>query len=392
MKKFIKEPMLEKKLKIGFVIDDGLDRLDGVQRYVITLGEYMKSLGHEVHYLCGQTTRSEYSYIHSLSKNFSVRFNGGNQLTIPLPTRKSKLKAKLDELDLDILHIQTPFNPFLGSKIVSLASGKIPIVGTFHILPYGNIPKIGSFLLGLVQQKVLKQIDYFYSVSSPANKFAKRYFKIDSEIMPNPVDISKYKPNSPRHNATKTIKLIYINRLIKRKGCHQLLKAINYGITHNMFNPDFTLDVCSDGYQRNMLEKYVSNNGLEKIVRFTGYISDKKKCEMLQNSQIAVFPSIGGESFGIVLIEAMAANVQVVMAGDNPGYRSVLRDNSVLFNPFDTKRFAHKLAKFINNAESRKLVNKSQQKQVLQYDVKSVATKILNRYILLQNQKNLSIL
>jgi phosphatidylinositol alpha-mannosyltransferase len=73
------------KLTIGFVFDDSLDKPDGVQQYVLTLGDWMKKQGHSVHYLVGATTRDDIANVHSLSRNMRVAFNG-NRMSVPLPS------------------------------------------------------------------------------------------------------------------------------------------------------------------------------------------------------------------------------------------------------------------------------------------------------------------
>jgi phosphatidylinositol alpha-mannosyltransferase len=81
-------------LKVGLVLDDSLDSTDGVQQYVLTVGAWLTSQGHEVHYLVGKTTRTDLPNIHSLSRNIRVRYNG-NRLSIPLPASKRRLRQVL---------------------------------------------------------------------------------------------------------------------------------------------------------------------------------------------------------------------------------------------------------------------------------------------------------
>ncbi len=383
---FIKKPMTKDKLKIGFVIDDGLDRLDGVQKYTVTLGEYFRSLGHDVHYLCGQTTRTDLQNIHSLAKNVSVRSNGGNQLNIPLPTSRAKLKNMLAQENFDVLHIQTPYSPFFGGKLVSIASKTTPVVGTFHILPFGFWAKIGSYLLGKVQFFSIRRVSTFFSVSSPAKDFAKRYFGIKSKVLANPVVIADFAPKKPLPKETHTVYLTYVNRLVKRKGCMELLQALSYALKQNTLKHPVELNICSDGYDRPRLEKFVAENNMSDFVHFRGYVSDKEKAQYMNQADIAVFPSLGGESFGIVLIEAMASKAGVVIGGNNPGYKSVLENPEALFDPIDTAGFAKILADFINNGSKRKKLHELQQAMIGQYDISVVGQRLLTEYRRLQKR------
>ncbi len=378
--------MTKNTLKIGLVVDDGLDRLDGVQKYTVTIGTYFASLGHEVHYLCGQTNRTDIPNIHSLSRNISVRSNGGNQLTIPLPASKKAIKKLLDQEDFDILHVQVPYSPFLAGKIISYAHKKTPIVGTFHILPFGKWQIIGSYLLGVAQRLSIRKFSQFWSVSKPAQKFAKSTFGITSKVLPNPVVIADFKPTKPVKTKDKTIRLVYLNRLVKRKGCMELLKALVWALEHNKIKRGIHLDICSEGYDRIRLEEFVATHSLEKMVSFRGYISDEKKAKYLQQSDIAVFPSLGGESFGIVLIEAMAAGAGAVIGGDNPGYASVLEQEETLFDPTNTIAFGTKLADLIMDDTKRAKIHAYQQKMITQYDVSVVGDALLTTYQNLQRK------
>ena len=91
-------------MRIGLVLDESFDHPDGVQQYMRQVGQWLSSQGHDVFYLVGETKRTDIPGIHSLSRNVRVKFNG-NWLSMPLPVSRKKLRATLDELKLDVLHI-----------------------------------------------------------------------------------------------------------------------------------------------------------------------------------------------------------------------------------------------------------------------------------------------
>src|SRR5580700_1206956 len=95
----------ESKLKVALVLDEGLDNPDGVQQYILSVGGWLTSEGHDVHYLVGQTARRDIPNLRSLSRNIHVRSNGNN-MTIPLPTSRRKLKKLLRDEQFDVLHVQ----------------------------------------------------------------------------------------------------------------------------------------------------------------------------------------------------------------------------------------------------------------------------------------------
>lgn len=363
-------------MKIGFVVDDTLDKPDGVQQYVLTLSAWLKSQGHEVHYLVGESSRSDIENIHSLSKNVKVRFNK-NRLTIPLPSSGAKMKQLVESEKFDVLHVQMPHNPLLAAKIVKYSPPQTAIVGTFHIAPFSKLETAATRTLGIIMKQNLKLFDQIISVSSAAQLFAKKTFKVDSIVLPNVVDIQKFK-TSPRREGKPQI--TFLGRLVERKGCEHLLYAL--AIMEKQ-NPElnYSFRICSDGPDREKLLKLVKTLKLKCHFDFTGYVSEEEKKRFLSMSDIAVFPSTGGESFGIVLIEAMAAGAGVVIGGDNPGYRTVLGElPETLVNPLDHEALAATLTKFLTDKKLAQKIHDQQQELVERFDVRYVGPKIVAVY------------
>jgi phosphatidylinositol alpha-mannosyltransferase len=161
---------MTKALTIGFVLDDSLDSTDGVQQYVLTLGVWLTEQGHTVHYLVGETKRTDVPNIHSLSRNVRVKFNQ-NRLSIPRFAPKSALRQLFQEVDFDVLHVQMPYSPMLAARVIALAPAKTAVVGTFHILPAGGLQASASRLLGVIERKSLRRFSSIVSVSEPARQF-----------------------------------------------------------------------------------------------------------------------------------------------------------------------------------------------------------------------------
>ena len=149
---------MSKKLNIGFLLDDTLDTADGVQQYVTGLGGWFSKNGHEVHYLVGETTRQDIDNIHSMAKNIKVRFNK-NRLSVPLPTSKSKIKKKLAQLNLDVLHVQMPYSPLFAGKVIDSVSEKTRVIGTFHIVPASKMHYLSSKGLSYLNSKTSKRFN-----------------------------------------------------------------------------------------------------------------------------------------------------------------------------------------------------------------------------------------
>jgi phosphatidylinositol alpha-mannosyltransferase len=342
-----------KKLKIGFVLDTSLDPMDGVQQYVVTVGEWLRTEGHDVHYLVGQTETRALPGIHSLAKNISVRFNG-NRTTIPLPTSRRKLKAFLDREKFDVLHVQIPHSPFMAQPLILGASPQTAVVGTFHIAPYNNLVRVGNRALGVWLRASLRRFDKIISVSSAAQAFAKSSFKVDSVILPNVVDYSLFHNAQPLPQyADDSLTILFLGRLVPRKGCKLLLEAAAT-LAKDPTIPPFRVVVCGKGPLMKELQQFSAQNGLDKIVEFVGFVDEVEKPRYYASADISVFPSSAGESFGIVLLEAMASGNAAVLAGDNPGYRSVMEPRpELIFDPKNADKLSVKLAELMTNTTKR---------------------------------------
>ena len=369
-----------KKLKIGFVLDDSLDTPDGVQQYILTLGNWLSSQGHDVHYLVGQTSRSDIPNVVSLSKNVKVRFNR-NRMSMPLPVRLREMRQLLRREDFDVLHVQLPFSPFLAGKIIQAAPETTAIVGTFHIAPHSKLVHTANQLLRLLTFRALRRFDAILSVSPVAEEFAKKTFKIESTVVPNTVNLAPYMRAAALPQYRDKLTIVFLGRLVDRKGCQHLLRAVAHMHQKKLVEKPFEVVICGKGPMEESLRSFVRQHKMERIVEFVGFIDEADKPRYLASSDVAVFPSTGGESFGIVLLEAMASSRGAVLAGDNPGYASVMSKHpETLFKPHDEEFLAQALATLLNDPQKRQQARTWQLAEVQQYDVPTVGAQIVACY------------
>ncbi len=366
-------------MTVGFVLDDGLDKPDGVQQYILTLGDWLVAHGHEVHYLVGQTTKPPRPNVHSLSKNMNIRFNR-NALSIPYYVDRKRIRTLLAAIHFDVLHIQLPHSPQLAGSVIAAAKPQTAIVGTFHILPFSRKEQLGTKLLSHLLRGSLRQFDAVTAVSEPAAQFAQKTLGLKSQVVPNPINMAKFKTKQKFRSDNKTNTIVFLGRLVERKGCRYLLKAINYLHRQNRLSNTRVI-IVGDGPLRNELEIYVKKHSLGDVVQFAGFVQEADKAGCLASADIAVFPSLGGESFGIVLIEAMAAGAGVVLAGDNPGYASVMfRRKEQLIDPKNTKEFAERIDQFLSVEEKRHKAHAWQQTHVRQFDITVIGPRVEGIY------------
>ncbi len=368
--------MPSKLLKIGFVLDDSLDSSDGVQQYILGLGEWLTDQGHEVHYLVGQTKRTDLTHVHSLSQNVSVRFNG-NRMSMPRPAARQPIKELLNREQFDVLHIQMPYSPWLAGRIIDLAPVQTKIVGTFHIMPYGGLQYWSARALSWWVRKTTAHMEQIFSVSEPAQAFAQE-LGIESTVLPNVVDMKRFAKAKPLKNGKGAFKIVFLGRLVERKGCFELLQAIEVLVKSA---EDIHVTICGTGAQLETLKNWVQEHALSGYVTFAGYVAEGAKAGYLASADVAVFPSLGGESFGIVLLEAMAAGSGVVLGGNNPGYASVLGSiPRALVNPRDTAGFARQIKRLHGDPALRAELHQQQQALVKQYDVNVIGKKLVSYY------------
>lgn len=364
-------------MKIGLVLDDGLDTPDGVQQYVTHVGAWLSSQGHEVHYLVGETTRRDIENIHVMSRNVHVRFNG-NRMSVPLPTSRKRLKIFLKEHDFDILHVQAIYSPFMAGRLILSASATTAVIGTFHNLPYSKLVAWSNWILARLNYRSGKRFDRMLAVSSPARTFSKKWYGYDSEVLPNPVDVQRF---SAGVSTSDELTVVFLGRLVERKGAQYLLQAIDLILKDRLFTEKFRVLIGGKGELIGEMQDFIEQKGLQEVVSLKGFIEETDKPDFLAQADIAVYPSTAGESFGIVLLEAMAASRGVVLGGNNPGYSSVLSPYpDQLFDPTDVRAFAEKLAWYLDHQAARERATELQHQYVQHFDTSVVGTKLLEIY------------
>jgi phosphatidylinositol alpha-mannosyltransferase len=372
-------------LKIAIVLDDSIDRPDGVQQYALTLGGYLEQAGHTVHYVCSDASRTDVT-VHSLARNMAVKFNG-NGLRVPLPTSRKVLREFLARERYDVIHVQTPHSPLFAARVVDEArrvqAGAVRIVATFHILPDGPLSSFGTHLLGKLLRRNLRKCDAFAAVSAPAAVFAREAFGIDCVVIPNAVDTAAFagavKHERPMRGPGDPLVVAFLGRLVERKGALELVEAL--GALPREMVTQLDVRIGGKGPLLRDLEAAIATHGLGEEVTLLGFVSEADKPQFYADADLAVFPATGGESFGIVLIEAMASGSGVVIGGDNPGYRSVLGERrEVTVDARDADAFAASLARIINDSSLRATIHAEQAALLGAYDIRVTGAAMLELY------------
>ena len=368
-------------LTIGFVFDDTLDALDGVQQHITTIGTELARRGHDVHYLVGETHHSPVPQTVSLARNVMVSFNG-NRMRIPLPVRKREIRAVLARNDYDILHIQAPYSPLFGGRVLKCAPQSTGVVATYHIAPIDRRARYGGRALGLVNAHSHRRVDEVIAVSQVAAQYAQFTAHTHGTIIANPVNVEKFA--TAAHRATRDAAhphIVFLGRLVPRKGAQLLLDALDYGERHGMFPmPGLHVTIAGDGP---LMDDCVQRAArLRTPVQFVGTV-DEGKADLLASADVAVFPAIGGETFGIVLPEAIASGAGVTLAGDNPGYRWTMRgDENALFSvgPDHARVLAERITRALTDAPWARRLHAREEALLDRYNVQAVTDEVEQVY------------
>lgn len=368
-------------LTIGFVFDDTLDALDGVQQHITTIGTELARRGHDVHYLVGETHHSPVPQTVSLARNVMVSFNG-NRMRIPLPVRKRDIRAVLARNTYDILHIQAPYSPLFGGRVLECAPRSAGVVATYHIAPINRRARYGGRALGLVNAHSHRRIDEVIAVSQVAAQYARFTAHAHGTIIANPVDVGKFA--AAARSATRDAAhphIVFLGRLVPRKGAQLLLDALDYGERHGLFPmPGLHVTIAGDGP---LMDDCVQRAArLHTPVEFVGTV-DEGKAALLASADVAVFPAIGGETFGIVLPEAIASGAGVTLAGDNPGYRWTMRgDEDALFSvgPDHARVLAERITRALTDAPWAQRLHAREAALLDRYNVQAVTDEVEQVY------------
>ena len=289
-----------------------------------------------------------------------------------------KIKEVLAREKFDIIHLHEPFMPMLCSAVLRFSD--TANVGTFHA--YHGSPgynfgwPISAVMLYRRRRKLVGKI----AVSKPARDFASKHVPGCYTIIPNGVDLDHFSPDvTPIERfCDGKVNILFVGRLEKRKGLDHLLKAYQRVKAEV---PNSRLIIGGPGTRlRKKYEKHVRRHKLEDVV-FAGYTSYDELPRYYKTADIFCTPATGGESFGIVLLEAMAVGTPVV-ATDIDGYASVMTQGKegLLVPPKDDKELARALLSLISDEPLRQQMGARGMVTAQEYDWRKVARRVFEYY------------
>src|SRR5256714_895231 len=307
-------------MKVGLVSPYDYSHPGGVTEHIRHLGYWLRQLGHEVRTFAPSSRRqaaSEIPDFYRIGRVFSVPMND----SVARITLSFHLAHRVNEIlsseHFDVLHFHEPFLPALPLTLLPMA--RAAHVATFHAFAKSNL---GYYYGRPILKGYIKHLDATIAVSEPAREFVRHYFpQLQPRVIANGVDTEHFRPGQTpiRHLRDDCVNVLFVGRLEKRKGLRDLLQGYRY--LHERV-PRTRLIIAGDGPLRGMVESYISKHRVENVV-MAGYVPDAVLPRFHASADVFCAPATGRESFGIVLLEAMAAGLPVV-ATEIPGYLSVV--------------------------------------------------------------------
>jgi phosphatidylinositol alpha-mannosyltransferase len=335
-------------MKVGLVTPYVYPLPGGVTQHVRYLYENLRLRGHDVRILSSShgLQRASEGDIIRIGKGFSLPVNGSVGTITLSPRFISQVRDTLEHEQFDLLHFHEPFVPFLSPIVLRLSTSVN--VATFHA--YGGFSP--SYEFGRrAMSGYAGRLHGRIAVSGAAKHFIERYFPGEYKVIPNGVDVDRYQRAVPLARwQDGPSNILFVGRFEPRKGLLDLLKA--YRILKKT-GCDCRLLVVGTGPLWREARRYVASARL-RDVEFLGRVSDEEKAQLFRTADVYVSPATGGESFGIVLLEAMASGTAIV-ASDIHGYKGVVRRGreALLVPPREPKAIAGAIARLLNDDELR---------------------------------------
>ena len=328
-------------MRIGIVCPYSLTQPGGVQMQVLGLARALGRSGHPTRVLGPCDGPPPDPNVTPLGNSLPAIANGSIAPVAPDPSCQLRAIRAMRDESFDVIHLHEPLAP--GPTMTALLVRPAPLIGTFHAaggyISYQVFPRAARFLASRLELRV--------AVSPDAGDTARRILGGDYDLLYNGVELAPYRIAEPALTDGPTI--LFVGRHEPRKGLGVLLDALG------LLPSTVRLWIAGTGPETAALrDRWAGDARIEWL----GTITDSEKIARLKGADVLCAPSLGGESFGIVLLEAMAAGTAVV-ASDLPGYRNVARPDldALLVPPGDSQALAGAVDRVLSSpSESSRLV------------------------------------
>lgn len=366
--------MNEIRMNIGMVCPYGWDMPGGVQIHIKELAEHLIARGHSISVLAPVSDESAIlePWLVSAGRPIPIPYNGAVARILFGPLASSRVKQWIAANSFDLLHIHEPAIPSLSLLASWAADG--PIVATFHA---AATKQKAVYAVGPILEPVMEKLTAKIAVSEMARSTLKDHFDTEAVVIPNGINTSKFRVDTRKLEWSLPHTIGFIGRFEEpRKGLDILISAMLEIIRQV---PDVRLLVAGPGDESSILKK-MPHELLGKVV-FLGKLSEEDKVKFFHSISLYVAPNTGGESFGIILAEAMASGTAIV-ASDIQAFQDLLRNgqSGTLFASENSGELAKKITDLLLDAEKRERIAQAGLQRSQDFDWNSVAADIVDVY------------
>ncbi|HET6966403.1 MAG TPA: glycosyltransferase family 4 protein [Acidimicrobiales bacterium] len=294
-------------MRVGQICPYSLTVPGGVQGQVLGLARALRRRGVEVRVLGPCDGPPPEPWVTPLGNSLPTGDNGSVAAIAPDPAASLRTLRALRDEDFDILHIHEPMAP--GPSLTAMVVGNCPMVGTFH--RSGRSSWLRA--VGPLARWAASHLSVRAAVSEEACRTAREVLEGEYEIVWNGIEVDRYRSAQPWPSEGPTV--FFVGRHEARKGLAVLVEAMG------LLGPDVRLWVAGQGPDTERLRRATAG---DERIEWLGWVNEAEKVARIRGAQVLCAPSLHGESFGVVLLEGMAAGTPVV-ATDLPGYRNVAR-------------------------------------------------------------------
>ena len=358
-------------MKVGIVTQAYYPYRGGVSEHVHHTAEVLRSRGHDVRIITTRFADEEPDpLVLRIGRAVSIPANGSICPVAVAPMMGERVRAVLDEQRFDVLHIHEPFLPTLCLSV--LRHAEVPVVGTFHA---SNERAIGYRVFRERLGRHASKLSHRIAVSGAAMRTVERYFDGDYRVIPNGVDIARFAGAVPLPEIDDgKLNVLFVGRMEPRKGAKFLFRAFPEIVAAI---PDVRLTVVGGGPFSMYYCSFLPRGRCRELTSFEGFVSPEMLARHYASADIFCSPATGGESFGIVLLEAMAAGAAIV-ASDIHGYRDVVEHGrtGLLVRPGSPKAIAEGIIRLARDEELRTAIVRNASAAVRRYAWERVTSEI----------------
>ncbi|XOB40928.1 MAG: glycosyltransferase family 4 protein [Candidatus Nealsonbacteria bacterium] len=375
-------------MKIGLITFHTFSQPGGVKRHILDLSKNLREKGHKIKIIVPRRKKSE-NYgkdVILLGTSFPIDFSG-TQADLDINFNPISIERTLKREKFNVLHLHNFGFPSILQILISPSASNTLNVLTFHSNMEGSgVLKNFPGFLYLLNKVCQWKIDGVIGVAPLIMNYFKPY-KGPKKVISNGIDLDKFNINVSKIKkyCDGKINLLFVGRIEERKGLIYLLKA--FKILNKRFL-NLRLIIVGDGPLESECKKYVKNNKLKEVI-FEGRVKGSI-APYYRTADVFISPALYRESFGLVLLEAMACGAPVV-AFANQGYREVLKNKSsgrFLTKPKDYKSLAKKIEILIKNPGLREKVSSKGIEEVKQYSWQTITNQILDFYKVCRKYKS----